>query len=299
MDANRSTLPTQFNTAIWCLRFTVVAQCVGISGRYLFAKFETESPIYGLFFFDLDFPEVKCQLIDDFGVYGCLFAGVTTICTGIITDCFRLTDKDKKSKLIFFIDASALGFVAIWTLGMAIAETIRGDVFARFTLLEEAVRIASPLVLIIFLATPKMSCNGLFRRGGMLLLLIATSTTFAFHGYKAIELYGTFLDYILLSHPFGVTLVEDQGTAEVILTVIGWVDIGLAISLLVFRYRAIAIYMSAWGFLTALSRMTAGGWEAWPEVFIRAANAGAPLTLFFLFSVKFHFRNKIDLLNGQ
>lgn len=297
MDANRSTLPTQFNTAIWCLRLTIVAQCVGISGRYLFAKFETESPIYGLLFFDLDFAEVRCQFLDDFGVYGCLVAGVITIGTGIFSECFRPTAEYRKSKLIFFIDATALGFVAVWTLGMAIAETIRGDVFARFTLLEEAVRIASPLVLIIFLATPKMSCNGLFRRGGMLLLLIATATTFAFHGYKAIELYGTFLDYLLLSQPFGITLVEDQRTAELILTVIGWVDIGLAISLLVFRYRAIAIYMAAWGFLTALSRMTAGGWEAWPEVFIRAANAGAPLTLFFLFQLKFHSRNKIDLLN--
>jgi hypothetical protein len=56
----------------------------------------------------------------------------------------------------------------------------------------------------------------------------------------------------------------------------------------------IAIYMAAWGLLTAYSRVAAGGMDAWPEMFIRAANAGAPLTLFFLFRLKYLLGNPMN-----
>jgi hypothetical protein len=37
--------------------------------------------------------------------------------------------------------------------------------------------------------------------------------------------------------------------------------------------------MAIWGFVTAVSRVTAFGWERWPDLMIRAANGGIPLLL--------------------
>jgi len=169
---------------------------------------------------------------------------------------------------------------------MGIGQTIRGDLFARITLLEIAVRLGTPVTLIIFLRLKNLNVKNYLFDAGLIILLLATSTTFAVHGYKAIELYGTFLDYLLLSQLFGFPLVTNQQTAETLLWIIGWIDIGLAVALVALRWQGVALYMAAWGLLTAFSRVTASGLEAWPEVLIRAANAGAPLTLFFLFRMK-------------
>ncbi len=177
---------------------------------------------------------------------------------------------------------------------MAISETVRGDLFARLTLMEEAVRIATPATLLLFLMDRERSNHGMFSKCGSLILLAATSLTFASHGYQAIELYGPFVDLILLSNPCGITLATDQQTAETLLLIIGWIDIALAILIIALRWQVIAIYMAAWGLLTAYSRVTAGGMDAWPEMFIRAANAGAPLTLFFLFRLKYLLGNPMN-----
>ena len=37
--------------------------------------------------------------------------------------------------------------------------------------------------------------------------------------------------------------------------------------------------MALWGIITACSRITANGWEAYPEALIRAANGGLPLAI--------------------
>ncbi len=296
---DRFPINSYFQTAIWCLRLTIAAQCVGISGRYLFGSFETESSIYGLLFFEYGLSEITAQFIDDFGVYGCLIAGVTILFNGVFADLPKLSQSGKSAKLILAIDFVALAFVAAWTLSMGIAQTIRGDLFAKFTLLEEAVRIATPAVLVVLLLGRKIGTGSFCRVVGTIVLLVATSTTFALHGYKAIELYAPFLDYLLLSQPFGLPLVTEQQTAERLLGVIGWLDVALAILLLVFRWQWIALYMAAWGLLTAFSRITAGGMEAWPEVFIRAANAGAPLTLFFLFRMNLRSGNTIKYRSDQ
>ena len=272
--------------AIWCLRLTIAFHCLGISGRYLFGVFETESPVYGLLYFELGFPEATAQLTDDVGVYGCLIAGGSLLASGLIPLLSRSSVSDKTKKHLFAIDTIALFFIAIWTLSIAIGQTIRGDIFARFTLFEEAVRIIAPLGLFGLLITNRLSNGGLFPKYVTTILIFATSMTFAFHGYKATELYGPFVDFLLLSKPFGITIAPNQEAAEAVLFVIGWIDILLAISIVMLRWQGIALYMAAWGFLTAYSRITSGGLDAWPELLIRAANAGVPLTLFFLFRSK-------------
>ena len=47
------------------------------------------------------------------------------------------------------------------------------------------------------------------------------------------------------------------------------------------RIRTVALWMAAWGFVTALSRMTAYGWDHWYDLALRACNGGIPLLLYF------------------
>lgn len=286
MVNDRSSIDAYWRLAIWCLRLSISFQCLGIAGRYLLAKFETESPVYGVLYFESEFHESTAQLIDDLGVYGCLIAGVAILVTGFYSAYSRSTHSDRAEQRLVLIETLILSGVFIWILSMGIGQTIRGDLFARITLLEIAVRLATPVTLIIFLRLKNLNVKNYLFDAGLIILLLATSTTFAVHGYKAIELYGTFLDYLLLSQPLGFPLVTNQQTAETLLWVIGWIDIGLAVALVALRWQGVALYMAAWGLLTAISRVTASGLEAWPEVLIRAANAGAPLTLFFLFRMK-------------
>ena len=272
---------------IWCLRVTIALQCLGIAGRYLWSKFESESQIYGLLYFDFGFPEYAAQLIDDIGSYGCLLSAVGVLAAGLVSAITKLRLDGSIISRFRYIETPALSFIIIWTIGLAISETVRGGLFARLTLMEEAVRIATPVTLLFFLTTRTRANRGLLTKGGSLILLVATALTFATHGFKAIELYGPFVDLILLANPFGITLITNQQTAETLLFIIGWIDIALAILIIGLRWQVFALYMAAWGLLTAYSRVAAGGMDAWPETFIRAANAGAPLTLFFLFRLKY------------
>ena len=272
---------------IWCLRVTIALQCLGIAGRYLWSEFESESQIYGLLYFDFGFPEYAAQLIDDIGSYGCLLSAVGVLAAGFVSAITKQRLDGAIISRLRYIETPALSFIIFWTISLAISETVRGDLFSRLTLMEEAVRIATPATLLVFLMIRTRANRGLLRMGGSLILLVATALTFATHGFKAIELYGPFVDLILLANPFGITLVTNQQTAETLLLFIGWIDIALAILLIGLRWQVIAIYMAVWGLLTAYSRVAVGGMDAWPETFIRAANAGAPLTLFFLFRLKY------------
>ena len=151
MVNDRSSIDAYWRLAIWCLRLSISFQCLGIAGRYLLAKFETESPVYGVLYFESEFHESTAQLIDDLGVYGCLIAGVAILVTGFYSAYSRSTHSDRAEQRLVLIETLILSGVFIWILSMGIGQTIRGDLFARITLLEIAVRLATPVTLIIFL----------------------------------------------------------------------------------------------------------------------------------------------------
>ncbi|MFG0265712.1 MAG: hypothetical protein ACF8AM_11275, partial [Rhodopirellula sp. JB055] len=91
--------------------------------------------------------------------------------------------------------------------------------------------------------------------------------------------YAPFIDLILLSDMQWTEFGFRQASVERILVVIGILDILVALALLIFRSRAAAFYMVVWGLVTAASRMTALGMDAWPETWIRIANGGVPLAI--------------------
>ncbi|MEZ6087214.1 MAG: hypothetical protein R3C05_04115 [Pirellulaceae bacterium] len=163
---------------------------------------------------------------------------------------------------------------------IALAHMARGDAYSQWALAEYAVRYAAPLAAAYLISIgSRIYEDGKAFSFVMLGLAVATSATFVLHGYKALDQYGAFTDLILLSDQRIFQLGLSQAFAENTLYVIGAIDVGVGILLLATQWRGVALYMALWGAITAASRMTAFGWGAWPETFLRTANFGVPLVL--------------------
>jgi hypothetical protein len=164
---------------------------------------------------------------------------------------------------------------------MAATHLMRGDVYAELSFGEYAVRFVAPAGLLLLIWGVKFSSQQLIAFA-IWLLAIGAAATFVVHGYKALKLHGPFIDLILLSDMRYFHLELTQSTTERWLLIIGWLDIAMAIILLATRWPIAALYMAAWGLITALSRMTAFGQMGWPETVIRSANWGVPLAIFLI-----------------
>jgi hypothetical protein len=253
------------------LRVVIALQCIGLAGMYWFSRFEVESDVYGILFFEYGWPEATAQLVDDFGVIACFIAGWVLL-------------------IGRFLQRTSACFVAIWMLTLAITHSVRGGLYSELAFGEHAVRYAAPLASLLLTPSNGVTGSARIRRSmAIWLLLIATSATFAVHGYKAIGPSAQFVDLIVLTCTnLGVAswtgLEVQQSTVEQLLLLIGVLDLVVAGLLFLPRKRIPLIYMVIWGTVTAASRMTAMGLEAWPETLIRSANWGCPLALLLYFS---------------
>lgn len=106
------------------------------------------------------------------------------------------------------------------------------------------------------------------------ILRIALFGEFFGHGIFALQLKQHFIEMI-------VNIIHvSNGTAGILLIIIGITDIVISIFSLVFPFRLLLIWASFWGFITALARPLAGDpiWdfvERWP-------NWGIPLALLYI-----------------
>jgi len=256
---------------------------MGVAGLYLFSVNESESNIFGFLFFDVGWPEKLVQRIDDMGAYGCVISGTLLILVGVFSigrfDCVPR----RRWRVAQWLDCVALIYVATWMCLLAVAQMLRGEMYAELAIAEQAVRFATPFALFLLLLGSAERPGGLARIAGIILLL-ATVATFGSHGYVATQLHGPFVDLILLTDMRLTKFGMGQSSAEILLGTIGWADIIVAALLLLTRWRWIAVYMAIWGLISAASRMTAFGPVAWPETLVRAANAGAPFALFLIYT---------------
>jgi hypothetical protein len=112
-------------------------------------------------------------------------------------------------------------------------------------------------------------------------LRIAASMCFIGHGAFGIITKPIWCNYFAL---FGI----GKATAYHLMPVLGSVDIMLGVILLFRPIRAIAVWLIAWGIVTALCRPLSG--EPFAEFIERAGNFGAPLCLLLLAGgIKFNF----------
>ncbi len=168
----------------------------------------------------------------------------------------------------------AAGVVSAWFTALALGEwRIGGAPFTSLALPAHATRIVAPLLLALWdrRAVAKWA------------LRVGIALTFAIHGWEAYQLHPGFIDFLLAAdlRLFGLGL-EQQG-AELLLRLIGALDVVLAALVLTGRdFRPVLAWAAVWGVVTALSRVVQGGEGAAHMALIRAANGGLPLVLLLL-----------------
>ncbi|MFG0267170.1 MAG: hypothetical protein ACF8AM_18770, partial [Rhodopirellula sp. JB055] len=178
-----------------CLRVVVVLQCFGRGGRYLFSSFEMESDVYGWLYFDCHWSESLAQSIDNAGALLTLVAGAVLSVTGWLM--WKMPNESPGFSVVKRLDQSAAGWSGLWMLLIAAAHMMRAAVFAELALPEQAVRFVAPLALAVCSGIGAASCSSSIRaRFAVMMLVLAASSTFAAHGYKAYACYAPFIDLI-------------------------------------------------------------------------------------------------------
>ena len=179
-------------------------------------------------------------------------------------------------------DAALLCFVAGWAFLNAVLSWQMNieDKFAATDPFGHAVRFVAPVALLVF-----VTGTGSYLKLEWF-LRIGIASTFIGHGLAAYWLKPGFVDLIVGT--IDTFLGSDWRLAEereifalILLPWIGRIDFLLAFLILLPLKcsKTIALWMAIWGFATATSRLTAFGFERWPDLMIRAANGGIPLLL--------------------
>ena len=189
-----------------------------------------------------------------------------------------------------WLAVAMLVYIAVFQLLLAGTKTWRGGSFmSEWTVPEQATRILAPLAVCWMIAGYRVATvpGGLrFPLAAEWTLRVAAAITFFAHGLKSVYKAPQFVSLILGSGENLLGWSMRQQLAEIALQVIGAIDICLAVLLVTTRWRWVALYMAVWGAITAFSRMTAMGWEWYPETLVRAANCGVPLALAILWSTQ-------------
>ncbi|MDG1326303.1 MAG: hypothetical protein P8P49_11100 [Opitutales bacterium] len=201
------------------------------------------------------------------------------------------------TSLLGKVDFACLGLLTLWPFVTAIFSWLNnpGNPFHATDPAGHAVRYAAPLALLLLTAFPE---KGNVRRVEWVLRW-GVAGTFVGHGLCALWLKPSFVDLIIgtmnlfLGDPvFTAVSFQDleealtiaasrQTIAESALPIIAIQDFILVALLLLpgKRIRTVLLWMSVWGFVTAMSRMTAYGWEHWHDLALRICNGGVPLFL--------------------
>ena len=195
------------------------------------------------------------------------------------------------------LDFALLGLLAGWSFLLAIFSWLvnPGNPFHATDPAGHAVRYAAPLALILFIAFPgreeESKITWILRWG--------VAGTFVGHGLCALWMKPSFVDLIVgtmnsffgdpvltagsldaLEEAFAVA-ASRQAFAEAALPIIAIQDFILVALLLLpgKRIKTVALWMAVWGIVTAMSRMTAYGWDHWHDLALRICNGGIPLFL--------------------
>ena len=195
------------------------------------------------------------------------------------------------------LDFLILGLLAGWFFLLAIFSWLvnPGNPFHATDPAGHAVRYAVPLALILFIAFPgreeESKITWILRWG--------VAGTFVGHGLCALWMKPSFVDLIVgtMNSFFGdpvltagsLEALEEalsvaasrQAFAEAALPIIAIQDF-ILVGLLLLpnrKMKKIALWMAVWGIVTAMSRMTALGWDHWHDLALRICNGGIPLFL--------------------
>ena len=271
---------------VWLLGGALLLRGLGLAHKYLWADFETETPIFEVLLFDIGVSESYALSVDNIGTWFYLIAAIIALIAGVGRG-FRKSPAGQRTT------SAALLFCVLWELLMVLATLHRGGLFmVQWTPATQALRIATPLALLALL-TNRTSGDQFVPASVLPVLRVAIAATFVGHGMKAMFLHPQYITLLVASMSNLVGWSMSQLLAERMLCCIGMIDLLLATLILTTRLRWVAIYLAVWGGLTALSRMTAGGWTMWPEVLLRASHFAGPLVVLLYWSAQDQAREAI------
>jgi len=241
----------------WCLGAAIVATCLGMTA----ATFRGDgTSINSFLFLNGELSHGDARRLERFAMSGVLVLSVAAL--------FR-----PRWPLLLPVAAYILAeALAGWHQ--------RGYAFSEWAPVAHAPRYLTPLAFaLLALGSDKADTGLSWRLAGEWCLRIGLATVFLVHGLEAIKLHPGFVDLIIGSGYNLGGLRVSEAAAGWQLRLIGIVDIGVAAALL-FRISPAVLWWAAfWGALTALSRLTANGWGAYPEVLVRASHYLAPIAL--------------------
>ena len=288
--------------ACWILRVAVAIMCWGLAAKVLFITYSAETEIFEALYivqlghgtlFENAWTEEQAKAVDHNGAWYYFLAGLAIVILPAIVAGLRKAPPTHKfgemaTRWGLYWQTPLLVAISLWTLLIAWGDaTLSGGFMADWAVVAHFARILTPIGLIFWLAAamqPSELSPGFKRKAfiltGETILRVGIAVTFFMHGLEAFFHNPHFIDLILLTDMNHFHLGLKQAAAEDVLTIIGIVDIVIAVAIVCGRYRSIALWMAFWGILTAFSRVTALGWGKYPEILLRAAHAGAPLALF-------------------
>jgi hypothetical protein len=189
--------------------------------------------------------------------------------------------------------AILLGLTSLWCMVDSMSAVLNGGVtFAYLSPYGAAARTVTPLLLATVLSGLPTCSTGerisdayqsLFGRRFWLNAFdwcarIGIAVTFASHGHKAIAGDYYFQDLIILSaRRIGLDLPTN--TTLTLLDWIGYQDVLLTFAVLLTRTKWVLYWIAVWGLITAISRITAMGFEVFDLSLVRIANGGLALVL--------------------
>jgi hypothetical protein len=234
----------------------VLVQCAGLVWTTRVAGSEVETVLFGTF----GWPDQLSFLLDRVVAIGLLAVAVVGL--------FR---------------PMRLGYVvmAAWFVALPLARWSYGGVpFEELSVTAHAVRWAAPLALAVLPSFAASAARQSSESSIVWLLRGALAATFFTHGVEALRLHPQFIDYLLIADRRVTGFGLDQAGAEIVLQVIGVVDIACAAAILVGRLRRDVLgYMVFWGLVTAGARVLHSGEHGVHEALIRAGNGGVAAAL--------------------
>lgn len=243
------------HTVLWLLKIALLCQSFGVF-FYLLGGSAVET----MLFMEMSFEQANSKLVEKIIAWIFLTLGVVT----------------------FFKPYNVLLIlISLGTLGLAfVIKTQAGSPYTEWSIPAHSIRIILPLGILL------LHTKSSYLKVSYWMLLVGIGVTFVTHGLEAWTLHPRFVDYLLISSENALGIRLKQSTAELILKIIGSMDILAVLIAFSFPRNAIFYWMASWGLITALARVTELGWVLYPEVLIRAAHFLVPISLILI--------NKLD-----
>ncbi|MEL6546500.1 MAG: hypothetical protein AAFQ82_17870, partial [Myxococcota bacterium] len=166
----------------------------------------------------------------------------------------------------------AAGLLVLPFLALPIAKwATDASLSGQLALVSSGVRYLAPAALALWFLGKRRASGALLRVG--------IAATFIGHGVKALWVHPPYIDLISNSATNLLGWQPAVAQIEVSLQLIGALDILAGLAVLGLSLRVALFYMAVWGAVTALSRITAGGWERLPDVLFRACHVAVPWVL--------------------